>query len=120
VSPPFGPAFRRPMNDPRPVPRVLGLNLLLCGLVACAPTIRTPLKQAIPSVTGESTVAAGPCLGPPVQLPLGGPAVGGALADLDGDGVDDLALAVTGAGGGAVVFFRHDGQGGLTQSMRVP
>jgi hypothetical protein len=88
--------------------------------LACAPTIRTPLKQALPSVTGDSTGPAGPCLGEPARLDLGGPAVGGALVDLDGDGVDDLAVATAGPGGGAVVFFRHDGEGGLTQSMRVP
>ncbi|WP_096331117.1 FG-GAP repeat domain-containing protein [Nannocystis exedens] len=104
----------------RPVSRVLGLGLLLCDLLACAPTIRTPLKQALPSVTGDSAVTAGPCLGEPARIDLGGPAVSGALADLDGNGVEDLALAVTGSGGGAAVFLLHDGQGGLKQSMRVP
>ncbi|WAS96179.1 FG-GAP repeat domain-containing protein [Nannocystis punicea] len=108
------------MSAPRSVSRVLGLGLLLCDLLACAPTIRTPLKQALPSVTGDNTVAPGPCLGEPARIDLGGPAVSGALADLDGDGVKDLALAVAGPGGGAAVFFLHDGQGGLKQSMRVP
>ncbi|MDC0720720.1 FG-GAP repeat domain-containing protein [Nannocystis bainbridge] len=120
VSLPAAAAFRRPMSAPRSVPRVLGLGLLLCDLLACAPTIRTPLKQALPSVTGDSSTATGPCLGEPARIDLGGPAVGGALADLDGDGVKDLALAALGPGGGAAVFFRHDGQGGLEPSMRVP
>ncbi|MCY1008857.1 VCBS repeat-containing protein [Nannocystis pusilla] len=100
--------------------RALGLSLLLCDLLACAPTIRTPLKQALPSVTGDTAVAAGPCLGEPARIDLGGPVVGGALADLDGNGVKDVALAVAGPGGGAAVFLLHDGQGGLKQSMRVP
>jgi len=108
------------MSAPRSAPRVIGLGLLLCHLVACAPTIRTPLKQALPSVTGDNAVTSGPCLGEPARLDLGGPAVGGALADLDGNGIEDLAVAVTGPGGGAAVFFLHDGQGGLKQSMRVP
>ncbi|MDC0675557.1 FG-GAP repeat domain-containing protein [Nannocystis radixulma] len=108
------------MSAPRLVPRVLGLALLFGDLVACAPTIRTPLKQALPSVTGDNAVTAGPCLGEPARLDLGGPAVGGALADLDGNGIADLAVAVTGPGGGSAVFFLHDGQGGLKQSMRVP
>nr|WP_276600136.1 MULTISPECIES: VCBS repeat-containing protein [unclassified Nannocystis] len=108
------------MPASRPVSRVLGFSLLLCDLLACAPTIRTPLKQALPSVTGDKAVAAGPCLGEPARVDLGGPAVGGALADLDGNGVKDVALAVAGPGGGAAVFLLHDGQGGLKQSMRVP
>src|SRR5690606_791276 len=73
VSPPGGPAFCGSMPAPRLVPRALGL-LLMSGL-ACAPTIRTPLKQALPSVTGDSTGPAGPCLGEPARLDLGGPAV---------------------------------------------
>lgn len=105
-----------------PLALTLALMSVLGGfaLSACAPTIRTPLKQALPSVTGTGPVAAGPCLGEPARIDLGGPARGGALADLDGDGVDDLALAVAGPGGGAAVFFLHDGNGGLKQSMRVP
>lgn len=100
--------------------RLRSLAALSLGLFACAPTIRTPLKQALPSVTGATPNATGPCLSEPTRLDLGGPATGGTRADLDGDGVDDLALAVVGPGGGAAVFFLHDGQGGLRQSMRVP
>jgi hypothetical protein len=96
------------------------LAALSLGLFACAPTIRTPLKQALPSVTGATPAASSLCLSEPKRLDLGGPALGGTKADLDGDGVDDLALAVGGPGGGAAVFFLHDGQGGLRQSMRVP
>lgn len=103
-----------------PAPRLLSLAALSLGLVACAPTIRTPLKQALPSVTGATPSASGPCLSDPTRLDLGGPASGGTKADLDGDGIEDLALAVVGPGGGAAVFFLHDGQGGLRQSMRVP
>lgn len=100
--------------------RLASFALALSGLVACAPTIRTPLKQALPSVTGASVGASAPCLGDPTRLDLGGPARGGVKADLDGDGIDDLALAVAGPGGGAAVFFLHDAQGGLRQSMRIP
>lgn len=109
-------AFERLMS----APRLVSCALALSGLVACAPTIRTPLKQALPSVTGASAGTSAPCLGDPTRLDLGGPARGGVKADLDGDGVEDLALAVAGPGGGAAVFFLHDAQGGLRQSMRVP
>ncbi len=109
-------AFERLMS----ATRLVSCALALSGLVACAPTIRTPLKQALPSVTGASAGTSAPCLGDPTRLDLGGPARGGVKADLDGDGIEDLALAVAGPGGGAAVFFLHDGQGGLRQSMRVP
>lgn len=102
----------------RAVSRALALAAL--ALVACAPTIRTPLKQALPSVTGATAGTQAPCLGDPARFDLGGGASGGALADLDGDGDKDLALAVAGPGGGAAVFFLVEGPGVLRQSMRVP
>lgn len=115
-------ALSGPMPASRPTPRALALALALApALAACAPTVRTPLKQALPSVTGASSGVSAPCLGDPTRIDLGGVARGGVKADLDGDGIDDLALAVAGAGGGgAAVFFLHDGQGGLRESMKIP
>lgn len=96
-----------------PVRRTLMLASLT--LVACVPTVRTPLKQALPSVLGGEA-AAPLCYADAGVVDIGGSAVAGTVGDIDGDGRLDLALMVAGAGGYAVTFAMHDGNGGLKQT----
>nr|WP_293177618.1 VCBS repeat-containing protein [Nannocystis sp.] len=97
---------------------------------ACVTTVRTPLKQALPSVLGAEA-AAPLCYGNAAQIspaPNNGDwsAVAGTLADVDGDGRVDLALmtntATTTHSGHAVTFLINDGRGGLraTTGLKFP
>lgn len=87
----------------------------LLALAACVPTVRTPLKQALPSVLGADA-AAPLCYADAGVVDIGGSALAGAVADIDGDGRLDLALMVAGANGASVTFAMHDGAGGLKQT----
>lgn len=94
---------------------------LLVFAAACVPTLRTPLKQALPSVLGAE--AATPlCYGNGSVIDVGGAAVAGTLGDVDGDGRVDLALMTSGSNGHAVTFAINDGRGGLklTTGLRFP
>ncbi|MEZ4449481.1 MAG: VCBS repeat-containing protein [Nannocystaceae bacterium] len=99
-----------------------GLAALLLGLVAeaCVPTLKTPLKQALPSVLGEEGAAA-PCWREVGTVALPGPALAGTLADLDGNGGLDLAAHAVVDGAPALVFAFNDGRGqlGRTTSLRL-
>lgn len=88
---------------------------------ACVPVVRTPLKQALPSVLGAEA-AAPLCYGDSSVIDVGGAAVAGTIADVDGDGRADLALLTHGAGGHAVTFAINDGRGGLklTTGLKFP
>jgi len=100
----------------------LALVLLLAATAsACVKTVRTPLKQALPSVLGAET-AAPLCYGNPVMLSGDGSVVAGTVADVDGDGRLDLALMTGGSGGNAVTFAMNDGRGGLrpTPGLKFP
>ena len=93
--------------------------------LACVPTVRTPLKQALPSVLGSEAASAPLCYGDPLVIDIGGAsttAVAGTIADFDGDGRPDLALATSGPGGHAVTFAINDGNGGLrlTTGLKFP
>ena len=96
----------------------------IAGL-ACVPTVRTPLKQALPSVLGAEAAGAPLCYGDPLVIDIGGAsttAVAGTIADFDGDRRPDLALATSGPGGHAVTFAINDGNGGLrlTTGLKFP
>lgn len=88
---------------------------VLLALTACVPTVRTPLKQALPSVLGADA-AAPLCYAEAGTVDVGGSALAGTVADIDGDGRLDLALVVSGASGYAVTFAMHDGANGLKQT----
>ena len=93
----------------------------LLATAACVPTVRTPLKQALPSVLGAE--AAMPlCYGDGVVIDVGGAAVAGTVGDVDGDGRVDLALMTSGSNGHAVTFAINDGRGGLklTTGLKFP
>ena len=88
------------------------------------PVVRTPLKQALPSVLGAGATGPALCYGEPTVVDIGAAttAVAGTLGDFDGDGRLDLALATHNAGGHAVTFALNDGQGGLklTTGLKFP
>lgn len=84
-------------------------------------TVRTPLKQALPSVLGAE--AASPlCYGSAGSIDGDWSAVAGTIADVDGDGRPDLALMTGNSGGHAVTFAMNDGRGGLrpTTGLKFP
>lgn len=89
--------------------------LAAIALAACVPTVRTPLKQALPSVLGADA-AAPLCYADAGVVDVGGSVIAGTIGDIDGDGRVDLALMVSGAGGYSVTFAMHDGNGGLKQT----
>ena len=66
------------------------LSLLALSATACVATVRTPLKQALPSVLGESG-APPPCWQEAAAVALPGPVRAATLADLDRNGALDLA-----------------------------
>ncbi|MBK7828700.1 VCBS repeat-containing protein [Nannocystis sp.] len=119
----------RPHTSHARTPAWAGLRFaILAGLVGvaaiaggCVKTVRTPLKQALPSVLGPEA-SAQLCYGNPTVVDIGGAAVAGTVADVDGDGRADLALMVSGAGGHAVTFAMNDGNGGLrlTTGLKFP
>ena len=104
-----------------PLPLLAILALVAATASACVPVVRTPLKQALPSVLGAEA-AAPLCYGDPGVIDVGGAAVAGTIADIDGDGRADLALMTHGAGGHAVTFAINDGRGGLglTTGLKFP
>lgn len=97
------------------LPARLSPLFVVLALAACVPTVRTPLKQALPSVLGADA-AAPLCYADAGTVEIGGSALAGTVADIDGDGRLDLALMVAGAGGYSVTFAMHDGGGGLKQT----
>jgi len=105
----------------RMTPRRLASVFVVLALAACVPTVRTPLKQALPSVLGADA-AAPLCYGDAGTVDVGGSVVAGTVGDIDGDGRLDLALMVSGAGGFSVTFAMHDGNGGLktTTGLKFP
>lgn len=84
-------------------------------------TVRTPLKQALPSVLGAEA-AAPLCYGNPSAIDGDWSALAGTIADIDGDGRPDLALMTNNSGGNAVTFAMNDGRGGLrpTTGLKFP
>jgi hypothetical protein len=92
-----------------------------CVATSCVSTVRTPLKQALPSVLGAEA-SAPLCYGNPSMIDVGGAVVAGTLADIDGDGRVDLAMMTSGSGGHAVTFAINDGRGGvrLTTGLKFP
>ena len=87
---------------------------------ACVPTVRTPLKQALPAVIGPEAEAA-ICWRETATFPLPGAPRDAVLADFDRDGASDVAALAAEAGALALVFAFNDGRGGLarTTSLRL-
>jgi len=94
------------------------LSLLTCSAIACVPTVRTPLKQALPSVLGESA-AAPPCWREAGALSLAGPVRAATLADFDRNGALDLAAVTATEGGSALLFAFNSGSGDLTRTTSL-
>src|SRR5688572_938575 len=97
------------------LPARLSPFLAAIALAACVPTVRTPLKQALPSVLGADA-AAPLCYAEAGVVDVGGSVIAGTIGDIDGDGRVDMALMVSGASGYSVTFALHDGNGGLKQT----
>lgn len=93
----------------------MAMMFALTALTACVPTVRTPLKQALPSVLGADA-AAPLCYADSGVVDIGGSALAGTVGDIDGDGRLDLALLISGANGYSVTFAMHDGGTGLKQA----
>jgi len=109
---------RRSMSPPRPRSSALAAALATLALSACVPTVRTPLKQALPAVLGAEA-GAGLCLREVATSPLPGAPIDAALADFDRDGALDLALITDGPSGAALVFAFNDGRGGLARTTSL-
>ncbi len=116
------------MPNRRHAPRSLALRsatlvlLLAAATSACVKTVRTPLKQALPSVLGAES-ATPLCYGNPGLINGDWSAVAGTVADIDGDGRVDLALMTrSSTGAHAVTFAINDGRGGLrpTTGLQFP
>jgi adhesin/invasin len=108
---------RSPMSPPRLRP-LAAAALAALALSACVPTVRTPLKQALPAVLGAEA-GDGLCLREVATTPLPGAPTDAALADFDRDGALDLALIAAGPSGAALVFAFNDGRGGLTRTTTL-
>lgn len=115
------------MNAPRdlrtcacPHRTIAAAALLAATALACVPTLKTPLKQALPSVLGEEGAAA-PCLREVGSITLPGSVRGATLADLDGNGGLDLIALSYDGGVHALAFAFNDGRGQLarTTSLRL-
>lgn len=121
------PTRRRALAHHSVLPGAALLLLLAATASACVTTVRTPLKQALPSVLGAEA-AAPLCYGNPAAInPAANngswSAVAGTMADVDGDGRIDLALMTnTTNAGHAVTFLINDGRGGLraTTGLKFP
>ncbi len=94
------------------------LSLLSLSVIACVPTIKTPLKQALPSVLGESGAAL-PCWREVATVPLPGPVRAATLADLDHNGTLDLVAITTTERGSALLFAFNSGDGDLTRTTSL-
>jgi hypothetical protein len=110
-----------PTRRPALVLRSALVLLLAATASACVTTVRTPLKQALPSVLGAEA-AAPLCYGKSSSIDGDWSAVAGTIADIDGDGRVDLALMTRNSGGHAVTFAMNDGRGGLrpTTGLKFP
>lgn len=100
--------------------RAPALLALLTASAACVPTVRTPLKQALPSVIGPDA-RPGLCWRETATYALPGPAQDGVVADFDRSGTVDLAAIALEPGGYSLVFAFGDGRGQLarTTSLRL-
>ncbi|MCB9565870.1 MAG: VCBS repeat-containing protein [Myxococcales bacterium] len=94
------------------------LSLLPLALAACVPTIRTPLKQALPSVLGAGEEVT-PCWREAWSVALPGSVRAATLADLDRNGAVDLAAIATVDGASSLVFAFNGGRGDLTRTTSL-
>ena len=79
---------RRPHTSHASSLRLAALAVAVVAAVSaggCVKTVRAPLKQALPSVLGPEA-AAPLCYGPAATIDVGGAAVAGTVADIDGFG----------------------------------
>lgn len=99
---------------------IAAASLLAATSAACVPTLKTPLKQALPSVLGEAGAAA-PCWREVGSIALPGSVRAATLADLDGNGGLDLVALSYDGGVHALAFAFNDGRGQLarTTSLRL-
>lgn len=94
------------------------LSLLSLSVIACVPTVKTPLKQALPSVLGDLGAAL-PCWREVATVALPGPVQAATLADVDHNGALDLIAITTTERGPALVFAFNSGDGDLTRTTSL-
>lgn len=94
------------------------LSLLSLSVMACVPTVKTSLKQALPSVLGESGVPL-PCWREAGTVALPGPVQAATFADLDRNGTLDLVAITTTERGRALFFAFNSGDGDLSRTTSL-
>jgi len=94
------------------------LSLLALSALACVPTVRTPLKQALPSVLGE-TGAPATCWREAASIALPGPVRAATLADFDRNGTLDLAAITASEGSSSLLFAFNSGAGDLSRTTSL-